>query len=122
MPSKEELIKSIEAMTVMELNEFIKLLKAKLNITTGALGVTENSMALKPSIETKTTFKVTLTKAGPNKILMIKSIREITGLGLKESKAVVENLPSTVKENLTKAQAEEIQTKMKALGAEVELK
>lgn len=122
MPSKEELIKSIEAMTVMELNEFIKLLKAKLNITTGALGVTENSMAPKPSIETKTTFKVTLTKAGPNKILMIKSIREITGLGLKESKAVVENLPSTVKENLTKAQAEEIQTKMKALGAEVELK
>ena len=123
MFSKEELVKSIEAMTVLELNEFIELLKLRLNVTASTLGGAESSSSLKADgAETKTIFKALLTKAGSNKIAMIKSIREITGLGLKESKSVVENLPSTIKENLTKAQAEEILAKMKALGAEVELK
>jgi large subunit ribosomal protein L7/L12 len=123
------IVESISNLTVLELAELVKKLEEKFGIQAQAVGFVPQMATAAPSsaqaqeakVE-KTEFTVVLTNAGSNKIQVIKVIREITGLGLKEAKDFVESLPKAVKENITKEQAEEIKKKLESAGATVELK
>ncbi len=124
--TKEDVIKYIENMTVIELSEFIKELEEKFGVTASApVAVTATTAPgaggeAKP--EEKTEFTVVLKSAGSEKIKVIKEVRAITGLGLKEAKEFVESAPKPVKEGVSKDEAEEIKKKLEAVGAEVEVK
>lgn len=122
-----EIIESISNLTVLELAELVKQLEEKFGIQAQPVGYVPQGQvvaaAQQPAAqEQKTEFTVVLTNAGSNKIQVIKIIREITGLGLKEAKDFVDNLPKTVKENIPKEQAEEIKKKLESAGATVEIK
>jgi large subunit ribosomal protein L7/L12 len=122
------IVESISNLTVLELAELVKKLEEKFGIQAQAVGFVPQMATAAPSAEAqeakaeKTEFTVVLTNAGSNKIQVIKVIREITGLGLKEAKDFVESLPKAVKENIPKEQAEEIKKKLESAGATVELK
>jgi large subunit ribosomal protein L7/L12 len=115
-------IEDIKALSVLELNELVKAIEEEFGVSAAApvmmSGVTENATAA----EEKTDFDVILASAGSNKIAVIKAVREITGLGLKEAKELVDNAPKPVKEGVSKDAAEEMKTKLTEAGAEVELK
>ena len=122
---KEALIDSISGMTVLELSELVKSLEEKFGVSAAApAGFAPAAAAGAPAAaaEEKTEFTVMLTVAGPNKIPVIKVVREITGLGLKEAKDLVDGAPKPVKENVPKDQAEEIKKKLMEVGATVEFK
>ncbi len=124
MEKLNEIIEKIEKLSVMELAELIKALEEKFGVSASQIAASSPVSGSKPesAAEEKTAFGVMLTDAGPNKIQVIKVVREATGLGLKESKDLVEAAPKVVKENLKKDEAEELVKKLTEAGAKAELK
>jgi len=124
MAKTEDVLKMLEEMTVLELSELVKACEEKFGVTASApaVAVAAAPGAAAAEEEEKTAFTVTLTGAGANKIAVIKEIRAITELGLKEAKDLVDSAPKPVKENVTKEEAAEIKKKLEAAGATVELK
>ncbi len=124
MADLDKMIEEIEKMTVLELNDLVKKIEEKFGVSAAAMAVAAPAAggAAAPAAEEQTEFTVVLKEVGPNKIPVIKVVREITQLGLGEAKALVDNAPSTVKENVSKAEAEEMANKFKEVGATVELK
>lgn len=128
MAKVEDVLKMVEEMTVLELSELVKACEEKFGVKASAPmmavmpGVGPGQGAAAEEKEEKTAFTVVLTGTGANKIAVIKEIRAITELGLKEAKELVDSAPKTVKENITKEEAEEIKKKLEAAGATVELK
>ncbi|HEX7540122.1 MAG TPA: 50S ribosomal protein L7/L12 [Syntrophales bacterium] len=123
--TKEDVIKFIEGMTVLELSELVKELETKFGVSAAAPMVMAAATAggAAPVVaEEKTEFDVILTSFGAEKIQVIKEIRAITSLGLKEAKDLVEGVPKPVKEGIAKAEADEIKKKLEAVGATVEIK
>jgi large subunit ribosomal protein L7/L12 len=122
--SNEEILDAIGNKTVLELADLIEAFKSKFNVTVAAAPVGGGAAggAAAPAAEEKTEFSVILKAGGAKKIQVIKVVREITSLGLKEAKDAVDNTPSTLKEGISKAEAEEIKKKLEEQGAEVELK
>jgi large subunit ribosomal protein L7/L12 len=122
MANQEELLETIGGMTVLELSEFVDAFKEKFNVTAVAAPVAMPGGAGEAVAEEKDEFDVVLEGIGDKKIQVIKVVRELTGLGLKEAKEVVDSAPSTVKEAATKGEAEEMKAKLEAVGAAVALK
>jgi len=126
--TKEEVIEFIANMSVLELSEFIKELEEKFGVSAAApVAAVAAAPGAVPGAEAapaeeKTEFDVILTEAGSQKIQVIKEVRAITGLGLKEAKELVESAPKPVKEGVSKEEAEEIKKKLEAVGAKVEIK
>ena len=122
--SNEEILDAIGQKTVLELADLIEAFKTKFNVTVAAapVGGGAGGGAAAPAAEEKTEYTVVLKAGGAKKIQVIKVVREITSLGLKEAKDAVDNTPSTLKEGISKAEAEEIKKKLEEQGAEVELK
>ena len=124
--TKDQLIEEISSMTVLEMAELVKALEEKFGVSAAAPVAVAAAGGAAPAaggaVEEKTEFSVVLTAAGANKIAVIKAVREITGLGLKEAKDLVDGAPKTVKENVAKADAEEMKKKLTVAGATVELK
>ena len=122
--SKDDILEAVGAMTVMELNDLVKAFEEKFGVSAAALAVAGPAAGGggAAAAEEKTEFDVVLTSAGANKVGVIKVVRAITGLGLKEAKDLVEGAPKTVKEGSPKAEAEEIKKKLEAAGAKVALK
>jgi large subunit ribosomal protein L7/L12 len=119
----EELLETIGNMTVLELSEFVEAFKDKFNVTAMAAPVAAaGAAAAAPAAEEKDEFEVVLTGAGDKKIQVIKAVREITGLGLKEAKEAVDGAPTTLKEGATKEEAEQIKAKIEEAGGAVDLK
>lgn len=124
--TRDELVKAIEEMSVIELSELVKELEEKFGVSAAAPAMAMPMMAAPgaaaASEEEKTEFDVVLVDHGANKINVIKVVREITGLGLKEAKDLVDNPPKAIKEAASKDEAEEIKKKVEEAGAKVELK
>jgi large subunit ribosomal protein L7/L12 len=121
--STDELIDAISELSVLELNDLVKACEEKFGVSAAAgVVVAAAGAGAGPAAEEKTEFDVELTEAGANKIKVIKVVREVTGLGLKEAKDLVEAAPKVVKEGLAKADAEDLQKKLEAEGAKVTLK
>ena len=122
--SNEEILEAIGHKTVLELADLIEAFKSKFNVTVAAapVGGGGGGAGAAPAVEEKTEFSVVLKAGGAKKIQVIKVVREITSLGLKEAKDAVDNAPSVLKEGISKAEAEEIKKKLEEQGAEVELK
>lgn len=121
--TKEEMIQEIEKMSVLELSELVKALEEKFGVSAAApVAVAAAPAAGAAAAEEKTEFDVILKEAGQGKINVIKVVREITGLGLKEAKAVVDGAPKAVKEKVSKADAEAIAKKLTDAGATAEVK
>lgn len=118
------LIEEVKSLTVLELSEMVKALEEEFGVSAAAPAAVAVAApaAAAPAAEEKTEFDVVLKSAGANKINVIKVVKEITGLGLKEAKALVDEAPKTVKEGASKDDAESIKTKLTEAGAEVELK
>ncbi len=126
MAVKDDVIKSIEGMNVLELADLVKELQDKFGVSgqmaQAAVGASGGTAAPAAAVEEKSAFSVVLTSSGANKIAVIKEVRTITNLGLKEAKDLVDGAPKTVKDGLPKAEAEEMKKKLEAAGATVELK
>jgi large subunit ribosomal protein L7/L12 len=123
--SKEEILEAIGKMSVLELADLIEAFKTKFNVSVVAAagpGAGAGAGGAAPAAEEKTEFAVILKEGGAKKIQVIKVVRELTSLGLKEAKDLVDGSPSTVKEGVTKAEAEEMKKKLEEQGAVVELK
>ena len=122
--TNEEILEAIASKSVLEISELIKMMEDKFGVSAAAaaVAVAGPAAAAAPAAEEKTEFDVVLTEIGSNKIAVIKAVREITGLGLKEAKDLVEGAPKAVKEGVAKADAEELKKKLEASGAKVELK
>jgi len=130
--TKEEIIEAIKGMSVLELNELVKALQEEFGVTTAApvavaampgMGAAAGAAAeAAPAEEEKTSFDVILKSVGEKKIQVIKVVREITNLGLKEAKDLVESAPQPIKQGVTKEEAEQIKAKFEAEGATVEIK
>ena len=118
------LIEEVKSLTILELSELVKALEEEFGVSAAAPAAVAVAApaAAAPAAEEKTEFDVVLKSAGANKINVIKVVKEITGLGLKEAKALVDEAPKTVKEGASKDDAESIKTKLTEAGAEVELK
>ena len=116
---------SLDSMTVMELNELVKAIEEKFGVSAAAMAAPAAGGAAAggaAAAEEKTEFNVVLTEAGANKVSVIKAVREITGLGLKEAKDLVDGAPKTVKEAIAKAEAEDILKQLTEAGAKAEIK
>jgi len=120
--SKEEILQAISDMSVMDVVELIKSMEDKFGVSAAAAVAVAAPAGAAAVQEEKTEFNVVLAKAGDNKINVIKVVREITGLGLKEAKDLVEGAPKAVKEGIAKAQADELKKKLEDAGATVEIK
>ena len=120
--TKESVVSFIENMSVLELSQLVKELETKFGVSAAAPAAAAGPAAAGPAAEAKTEFTVILTAAGDKKINVIKEVRAITGLGLKEAKDLVEGAPKPVKEGISKADADAIKTKLEAEGAKVEIK
>ena len=116
------MIEEIKALTVLELNELVKAIEEEFGVSAAAPVAVAGAVAAAPAAEEKTDFDVILSDVGANKIAVIKVVREITGLGLKEAKDLVDNAPKALKEGASKEEAESINEKIEAAGAKVELK
>ena len=117
-----EFIEAIKELSVLELNELVKACEEEFGVSAAAGVVVAAAGAGAAPAEEKTEFDVELTEVGPNKVKVIKVVREVTGLGLKEAKDVVDGAPKVVKQGASKEEAEEIKTKLEAEGAKVTLK
>ena len=117
-----EFIEAIKELSVLELNELVKACEEEFGVSAAAGVVVAAAGAAGPAEEEKTEFDVELTDVGPNKVKVIKVVREATGLGLKEAKEVVDGAPKAVKTGVSKEEAEELKTKLEAEGAKVTLK
>ena len=123
--SKEEILNAISNMTVMEIVDLVKMMEDKFGVTAAApvaVAAVGAAAAAAPAAEEQTEFTVTKTSFGANKVGVIKVIREITGLGLKEAKDLVEGVPSLVKESIPKADADAIKKKLEEAGAAADIK
>ena len=120
--NKDQIIEAIKEMSVLELNELVQACEEEFGVSAAAGVVVAAAGAEGGAAEEKDEFDVELVSAGAAKVKVIKAVREITGLGLKEAKAVVDGAPKVVKEGVSKAEAEEIKAKLEAEGAEVNLK
>jgi large subunit ribosomal protein L7/L12 len=129
-PELEQIVSAVEKLSVLDLSKLVKALEERLGVSAAAaapmmpMGMMMGAApaAAAAEVEEKTEFDVILTAFGDNKIGVIKEVRAITGLGLKEAKDLVEGAPKAIKEGVTKAEAEELQKKLKEAGASVELK
>lgn len=123
--TKEQVVSFIENMSVLELSQLVKDLEAKFGVSAAApmaVAAMPGAGGAAPAAEAKTEFTVVLANAGDKKINVIKEVRAITGLGLKEAKDLVEGAPKTLKEGVSKQEAEEIKKKLEAEGAKIDLK
>ncbi|MFH1413513.1 MAG: 50S ribosomal protein L7/L12 [Candidatus Omnitrophota bacterium] len=121
----EEMVKSIEGMTVLELSDLVKALEEKFDVKANMPMIAApvaGAAGAQVAEEEKTSFTVVLVNAGANKISVIKEVRTMTSLGLKEAKDLVDSAPKPIKEGVTKEEAEEIKKKLEAAGGKVELK
>ena len=121
---KDAFLTALDSMSVMELNDLVKAIEEKFGVSAASMAAPAagGGGAAAPAAEEKTEFNVVLLEAGANKVGVIKAVRELTGLGLKEAKDLVDGAPKTIKEGATKAEAEEIKKKLEAAGAKIELK
>ena len=117
-----KLIEEVKALTVLELSELVKALEEEFGVSAAAPVATMVAPVAAAAAEEKTEFDVVLKSGGANKINVIKVVREITGLGLKEAKAIVDEAPKAIKEAVSKDEAESIKAKLTEAGAEVEVK
>lgn len=120
--SKEQIIEAIKEMSVLELNDLVKAIEEEFGVTAAAPVAVAGGAAGGDAAEEQTEFDVVLTDAGASKIKVVKAVREITGLGLKDAKELVDNAPGAIKEGVTKEEAEEMKAKLEEVGAGVELK
>ena len=120
--SREEIIAAIKEMSVLELNELVKACEEEFGVSAAAPVAAAGAADAGAAVEEKTEFDVVLKSAGAEKIKVIKVVRELTGLGLKEAKDLVDGAPANVKEGASKAEAEEMKAKLAEVGATVELK
>ena len=116
------MIEEVKSLTVLELNELVKALEEEFGVSAAAMAAPAAGGAAAPAAEEKTEFDVVLAEIGAEKIKVIKAVREITGLGLAEAKALVESAPKAIKEGVSKDDAEELKKKLEDVGAKVELK
>ncbi len=116
------IVEAIEALTLLETKELVEAIEEKFGVSAAPVAVAAVGAAAAPAAEEKTEFDVVLKSFGAKKLDVIKVVREITGLGLKEAKDMVEGAPKTVKEGASKEEAEELKAKLTAAGAEVEVK
>ena len=120
---KDAFLTALDSMTVLELNDLVKAIEEKFGVSAAAMAAPAAAGGgAAAAAEEQTEFNVILTEAGANKVSVIKAVREITGLGLKEAKDVVDGAPKAVKEGLSKADAEAAKKKLEEAGAKVELK
>ena len=122
--AKEDILAAVEGMTVLELNELVKAFEEKFGVSAAAVAVAGPAGAggAAAAAEEQTEFTVVLAEAGANKVSVIKAVRELTGLGLKEAKDLVDGAPKPIKEGVDKAAAEEAKKKLEEAGAKVEVK
>ena len=121
--TKDDILEAVAAMSVMDLNDLVKAFEEKFGVSAAAVAVAAGPAAGgAAAAEEKTEFDVILHEAGANKVSVIKAVREITGLGLKEAKDMVDGAPKAVKEGVSKAEAEEAKKKLEEAGAKAELK
>ena len=120
---KDQFLTALDSMTVMELNDLVKAIEEKFGVSAAAMAAPAagGGGAAAPAAEEKTEFTVQLTEVGANKVSVIKAVREITGLGLKEAKDLVDGAPKTVKEGVNKEEAEAIKKKFEEVGAKVSI-
>ena len=116
------MIEEVKALTVLELSELVHALEEAFGVSAAAAAVAAAPAAAAAAVEEKTEFDVVMTDFGAEKIKVIKEVRGITGAGLAEAKAIVEGVPAKIKEGVSKEEAEEIKSKLEAVGAKVELK
>jgi large subunit ribosomal protein L7/L12 len=121
---KDAFLSALDSMTVMELNDLVKAIEEKFGVSAAAMAAPAagGGGAAAAPVEEKTDFNLVLTETGANKVSVIKAVREITGLGLKEAKDLVDGAPKTVKEGMPKADAEAAKKKLEEAGAKAELK
>ena len=117
-----EFIEAIKELTVLELNDLVKACEEEFGVSAAAGAVVMAAGGAAPAEEEKDEFDVEFTEVGPNKVKVIKVVREVTGLGLKEAKDLVDNAPKVLKEAAAKAEAEDIKAKLEAEGAKITLK
>ena len=120
--TREDIIQAIKEMSVLDLNELVKACEEEFGVSAAAAVVAGGAVAGAAAAEEKTEFDVVLANAGDNKIKVIKVVREITGLGLKEAKEIVDGAPKTLKEAVSKEEAEDMKAKLAEVGATVEVK
>ena len=116
------IVESVKALTLLELNELVKAVEEEFGVSAAPVAAVGVAAAAAPAAEEKTEFDVILASFGANKLAVIKAVREITGLGLKDAKDLVEAAPKNIKEGVSKEEAEKIAEQLKAAGAEVEVK
>ena len=116
------ILDSIKALTILELADLVKEIEAEFGVSAAPVAVAAGAAAAAPAAEEKTEFDVVLTDAGSEKLKVIKLVRELTGLGLKDAKDLVESTPKTLKEALPKEEAEKLKAQLAEVGAAVELK
>lgn len=122
---KDAFLAALDTMTVLELNDLVKAVEEKFGVSAAAVAVAGGGAAggaAAPAAEEKTEFNVVLLEAGANKVSVIKAVRELTGLGLKEAKDLVDGAPKNVKEGIAKADAEALKKQLEDAGAKVEIK
>lgn len=120
--TREDIIQAIKEMSVLDLNELVKACEEEFGVSAAAAVVAGGAVAGATAAEEKTEFDVVLASAGDNKIKVIKAVREMTGLGLKEAKEIVDGAPKTLKEAVSKEEAEDMKAKLAEVGATVEVK
>ena len=121
--TKDDILEAVSAMSVMDLNDLVKAFEEKFGVSAAAVAVAAGPAAAGgAAAEEKTEFDVILADVGANKVSVIKAVREITGLGLKEAKDLVDGAPKAVKEGASKAEAEDAKKKLEEAGAKVEIK
>ena len=120
--TKEQILEAIKEMTVLELNDLVKAIEEEFGVTAAAPVAMVGGAGAGEAAAEQTEFDVVLASAGDQKIKVIKAVREITGLGLKEAKEVVDNAPKAIKEGVSKEEAEEMKAKLEEVGASVEVK
>jgi large subunit ribosomal protein L7/L12 len=120
--SKEDILEAVGSMTVMDLNDLVKAFEEKFGVSAAAMAVAGPAAGAAAAVEEQTEFTVMLNAAGDKKVEVIKVVRAVTGLGLKEAKDLVDGAPKAVKEGISKADAEALKTQLEAAGAKVEVK
>ncbi|MBC3806873.1 MULTISPECIES: 50S ribosomal protein L7/L12 [Undibacterium] len=120
--SKDDILEAVGAMSVMDLNDLVKAFEEKFGVSAAAMSAGPAAGAAAAAVEEQTEFNVILSEVGANKVGVIKAVRELTGLGLKEAKDVVDGAPKTVKEAVSKADAEAAKKKLEEAGAKADIK